>query len=204
MGKGPRRPQVPGSAALRCGVAALEAVGTVLTDSRLLEAWVRDTLPLSKRAPRTVESYEAAVRLHLVPALGRVPLLKLSPARVQRFLRDELDAGKGRRTVELSHAVLRIALGQADAWGLVPRNVAKLVEGPGGRAAERRPFTLGEHTKLLDAARSERLFPLVATGLGTGLRLSELLGLRWDDLDLVKARLLVRTQLSWRTGERCR
>lgn len=172
-----------------------------MTVRAFLDMWVRDSLPLSKRAPRTVESYEATVRLHLVPGIGRIPLAKLTPAQVQRFLREELEAGKGRRTVEVSHAVLRIALGQAEAWGLVRRNVAKLVEGPGGRAMERQPFTLEEQAAILAAAQRERLYPLIVTGLATGMRLSELLGLRWADVDLRSGRVHVRNQLSWKTGE---
>jgi len=171
-----------------------------MTVRAFLERWVRDSLPLSKRAPRTVESYEATVRLHLAPGLGRIQLAKLTPAHVQRFLREELEAGKGRRTVEVSHAVLRIALGQAEAWGLVRRNVAKLVEGPGGRATERQPFTLEEQTAILAAAQHERLYPLFVTALATGMRLSELLGLRWADVDLRAGRVHVRNQLS-KTGE---
>jgi integrase len=172
-----------------------------MTVRAFLEAWVRDSLPLSKRAARTVESYEATVRLYLVPGLGRIPLGRLTPAQVQRFLREELAAGKGRRTVQLSHAVLRIALGQAEAWGLVRRNVAKLVEGPGVRAAEREPFTPEEQAAILSAARHERLYALFVTGLATGMRLSELLGLRWSDVDLRSGRVHVRNQLSWKRGE---
>jgi len=168
-----------------------------MTVEAFLERWVRESLPLSKRAPRTIRSYQAAVRLHLVPALGRVRLARLSPAQVERFLSDELASGKGRRTVELSHAVLRIALSQAEAWGLVRRNVAKLVEGPGGKAAERRPFTAAEQAAILRSAKEERLYPLFVTALVTGMRLSELLGLRWQDVNLREGTVLVLNQLSW-------
>lgn len=58
-----------------------------------------------------------------------------------------------------------------------------------------RPFTLAEQTKLLDAARGERLYPLFAAALGTGLRLSELLGLRCEDVDLASGRVRVHAQL---------
>ncbi|MGH8897552.1 MAG: tyrosine-type recombinase/integrase [Egibacteraceae bacterium] len=172
-----------------------------MTIEAFLERWVRDSLPLSNRAARTVASYAATVRLHLVPGLGRVKLAKLTPAHVQRFLREELEAGKGRRTVEVSHAVLRIALGQAEAWGLVRRNVAKLVKGPGGRAAEKEPFTIAEQAAILSAARNERLYPLFVTALATGMRLSELLGLRWRDVDLRAGTVLVTNQLSYGTRE---
>lgn len=179
-----------------CASASHETLDALL---ERLEAWVRNTLPLSKRAPRTIESYEGTVRLHLIPGLGRIPLAKLTPGQVQAFLREELAAGKGRRTVQLSHAVLRMALAQAESWGLVPRNVAKLVEGPGGGAIERQPFTVDERTSVLSAAGRERLFPLFVMAAATGLRLSELLGLRWQDIDFELGEVHVRYQLGSKT-----
>ncbi len=163
------------------------------------ESWVRDSLPLSGRSPRTVEGYAASVRLHVVPGLGRVPLTELTPAHVQGFLRKELELGKGPRTVQLAHAALRIALGQAESWGLVQRNVAKLVQAPGAKTTERRPFSADERARILHAARSEPLYPLFLTAAATGLRLSELLGLRWQDLELDDAQLRVRHQLGSKT-----
>ena len=114
---------------------------------------------------------------------------------VQRFVNDELAAGKGKRTVQASHAVLRIALGQAVLWGLIPRNVAKLVRGPKYRATERRPFTRAEQIAILDAAERERMGVAIFLVHATGMRLSELLGQRWSDVDLDNGLLRLRQQL---------
>jgi hypothetical protein len=107
-------------------------------------------------AGKTKEGYEIAVRRHLVPGLGRIRLAQLTPMHVQRFIASDLEAGEGTRTVQLSHAVLRIALSQAVLWGMVPRNVARMVRGPRHQLAERRPFTRDEQVAILEAARESR------------------------------------------------
>jgi integrase len=166
-----------------------------MTVRQFLEAWIRDTIEPGDLAGKTKQSYELTVRKHLVPGLGRVRLARLTPMHVQRFINDALEAGKGRRTVQASHAVLRIALGQAVLWGLIPRNVAKLVRGPRYQPTERRPFTRAEQIAILDAAEGERLGVAIFLVHATGMRLSELLGQRWADVDLDNGLLRLRHQL---------
>lgn len=71
-----------------------------MTVNQFLEQWVRDTLNVADLADSTKAKHEIAVRLHLVPAVGRIKLVKLTPMHVQRFLRDELAARRpsSRRT----------------------------------------------------------------------------------------------------------
>jgi integrase len=121
---------------------------------------------------------------------------------VQRFIAHELDAGKGPRTVQMAHNVLRNALGDAMRWGLVARNVASLVRAPSYRPGERRPFTLEEQRAILAAARGDRFFIVVVLAHATGLRQSELLGIRWQDLDLDARVLRPRKQLGRNGGLR--
>jgi integrase len=76
-----------------------------------------------------------------------------------------------------------MALKQAVVWGLVPRNAAALVDGIADKPTERRPFTPDEQRRILDAARGDRLYVMVVLAHATGLRQSELLGVRWADVD---------------------
>jgi len=81
--------------------------------------------------PKTYTSYSQLLRIHILPALGAVPLAKLDPPRVQRFLNDKLAEGRlSARTIQYLHPVLRAALGQAMKWRLVSVNVATLVDPP--------------------------------------------------------------------------
>ena len=71
-----------------------------MTVRQFLEAWIRDVIEPGDLEGKTKQGYELAVRKHLVPGLGHVKLAKLTPMHVQRFISNELAAGKGRRKVQ--------------------------------------------------------------------------------------------------------
>ncbi len=150
-----------------------------------LDEVARPTLRVS-----TYDSYDDILRCHLTPGLGRIPLAKLAPADVQAFLNQKLASGLSPRRVVYIHAVLRRALGTAERWGLVSRNVAKLVDPPRVPRHEIAPLTPGQARALIDAAIADRLQALWVTALATGLRQGELLALRWEDVDLDDAQTL--------------
>ena len=92
-------------------------------------------------------------------------------------------------------AVLRIALNQALKWGLVARNVAALVSPPHVEAYEGRSLTVAEAKAFIAACRGDRLEALYIVALGLGLRQGEVLGLRWEDVDVENAVLRIRQQV---------
>ena len=160
-----------------------------------LRRWLDEVAGPTLRAS-TYDSYDDILRLHLIPGLGRIAIAKLGPAEVQGFLNAKLEAGLSPRRVRYLHAVLRRALVTAERWGLVSRNVAKLVDPPRAPRHEIRPLTPDQARRLIEAAASDRYRALWVTALGTGLRQGELLGLRWADVDLDARRLTVRHTLA--------
>ena len=123
--------------------------------------------------------------MHLKPALGRKKLTVLTPAHARALYREKLDAGLSPRTVNYIHVTLHKALSQAVSDGLVARNAAQ-VKAPRPARPEIRPLSPDQAKKLVDAAHEagDRYAVLYVLALHTGLREGELLGLRWDDLDL--------------------
>jgi integrase len=162
------------------------------TVGQYLEWWVTTVVPPSVR-PTTARSYATNVRRHLIPEIGEIQLAKLGPADVQAMINAKLASGLRPRTVQYIHAVLRRALGHAERWGLVGRNVAKLVDGPRVVRPEVVPFTPDEARLFLKAARESRLYALYAVAITVGLRQGEALGLHWQDVDLDAGTLRVRT-----------
>lgn len=160
-----------------------------------LEWWVSESLPTSGLRPATLVSYAEKVRLHINPTLGHVRLARLAPSHVEQLLRVKQAEGCSPGRVARIHAVLRAALSQAERWGLVARNVAKLVKAPQNTRPEVVPLTPAEARKLLEAAADDRLLALYSVGLALGLRLGEALGLHWADVDLDAGTLRVRTAL---------
>jgi integrase len=113
---------------------------------------------------RTYRRYEQIVRVHLTPLLGRVVLSRLQPVQVQRLYAERLAAGSAPRTVHHIHMVLRRALGQAERWGYVPRNVATLVETP--RAPRYEIASIGSDDRDAERARDRDVLVQVALGVG--------------------------------------
>lgn len=164
------------------------------TVGSFVERWLVESVRPTVR-PRTFESYELIVRLHIVPRLGGIPIARLAPQDVQSLLVAKLAAGLSPRSVQYVHAVLRRALGQAYRWGIVARNVATLVDAPRVARAEVRPLTPAEARRFLDAIRGDRLEALYTVALALGLRQGEALGLRWTDVDLEAGTLTVNRSL---------
>jgi integrase len=165
------------------------------TVSEYLERWLSDSVKGSVR-PKTFDSYEWLVRKHIAPALGRVKLKTLTSAHIQGFYRSKLEAGLSPRTVQYLHVVLHRALKQALRWGLVPRNVSEAVDPPKVRREEIRPLSSDQARRLLEAASGDRFEALYALAIHCGLRQGELLGLRWEDVDLEAGTLHVRRTLN--------
>jgi integrase len=181
-------------AALRAEASGLLPAGERVTVGGFLEQWLRDSARPSVR-PRTYASYASIVRIHLAPALGKTPLTRLSPQQVQAFLNAKSASGLSPRTVGYLRAVLRQALGQAERWGMVTRNAARLAEPPRIPRREITPLSPGEARLFLDAIRGDRLEALYIVALGLGLRQGEILGLAWGDVDLDSSTLTVRHAL---------
>lgn len=170
------------------------------TVGSFLEYWLEESAKPGVR-PRTFQSYSELVNVHLIPGLGRIPLTKLTQQHIQQLINAKLSDGLSPRRVQYMHAVLRRALGQAEKWDLVSRNVAKLVDPPRVVQAEIRPFTPDESRMFLTAIRGERLEALYVLAISTGLRQGELLGLSWSDVDLAGRELTVRTTLQRIRGD---
>ena len=161
-----------------------------LTVREFLTQWFQDYVKTNARAA-TAEGYKIIVERHLIPSLGGIALAQLQPSHIQgyyaRALREGRCDGKGglaARTVVHHHRVLREALSHAVKWGLVGRNVADAVDPPRAVNKEMKALDSAGVLRLLDAARGTIYFPLINLATFTGMRRSELLGLRWLDLNL--------------------
>lgn len=163
-----------------------------------LDRWLEDSVKPSVRL-RTYDGYASHVRLYLRPMLGRVRLADVSPDHVQRMMNTLAARGLSPRTILHVHATLRRALGQAERWGLVPRNVSRLVTPPKVERTEIAPLSVDEARSLMAAVEGHRLQALYAVALGIGLRQGEAMGLRWQDVDLNGRLITVHHQLQRRS-----
>jgi integrase len=169
------------------------------------ELWVeqaeRDGLERS-----TVEAYRRHLSLHIAPLIGTVRLAQLSPAAVLSFRNDLIGSGRSRAMTKKLMTSLGALLAHAMTAGKVARNVVR----EQARETRRHNRIERRHDKRLQigidiptkdelramlAAAEERWRPLLVTAVFTGLRASELRGLRWSDVDLDRADLTVRQRV---------
>lgn len=155
-----------------------------LTVGEFLEAWLNDYCKTSL-APRTVELYSYLCRVHLVPEVGKIAIIDLNSQQLQHLYSKKLASGLSPRTVQLCHVVIHKALKKAAIVNLIPRNPADFVDKPRIERPAIHPMNEEDINTFLEAAKQGEYHNLFFCYLFTGMRRSELLALRWCDVDLL-------------------
>lgn len=136
-------------------------------------------------AATTLPGCRMIVRRHLVPALGYVPLARLAPQALQGYYSRKLAEGMSGATVRQHHAIVHKALHHAVRRSLIGRNPADLVDAPRAGRFDARVWDEEQtHLFLGEARKTSHYYALYLTAILTGMRQSELFGLRWQDVDL--------------------
>ncbi|TXH58300.1 MAG: hypothetical protein E6Q97_02620 [Desulfurellales bacterium] len=153
------------------------------TVARWLDQWLT-TIHGREVRPSTRVSYEATIRLYILPAIGDRRLDKLTPEHVRR-MHTHAEKTSG-RAAQKAHIILQRALDDAIKEGLLRTNVAARVHKPRHRADVREPLTTDQAKHLLRVAitNGDPLASRWAAALLLGARQGELLGLQWDRVDL--------------------
>lgn len=167
------------------------------TVGQLLDVYLKGLRNRCK--PNTVQNAEAAIRVHLRPTFGHIPLSALSPLHVQAWIERLESEGLKPTTIRNRLTYLKGALSWALKSNLVKMNAAALADAP---QAEPRGQALSpaEAMRVLELVPSSHLGIVWALCLGAGLRHSEALGLQWADVDIDGASILVHQQLQREDG----
>ncbi len=151
--------------------------------------------------PSTLTSYEYALRVHILPDLGKHQLGKLTREVIKAFLGKKNKAGLSRDTVRVFHATLRTLLEEAVESGIVPVNVArragKFIKGNADRGEKIQYFTRDELALFLETAKTEAMayYPMFLCLARTGVRIGEAIGLQCGDLDFAGFGIEVRRNI---------
>ena len=158
------------------------------------------TYSKTNNRPSTVCAKEWMMRLHIVPFFGEMRLDAIGPADIEAYKALKLEEKQNKKSINNHLAALRKLLNLANEYRVI--NQVPKVRGFKGKVdliAEDEFLTFEETDRFLQAAAPEWKVFLV-TALKTGLRLGELLALKWQDVDLVAGQLVVRRTL-WRDQE---
>jgi len=173
-----------------------------ITVGKWLDTWLKEYARPHIR-PSTWQNYEMVIRVHINPAIGGFQLKQLQPAYLQKMYNDlrehgrvDKQGGLSPRTVRIIHTVMHASLKQALKEGLVARNVAEATTLPRQQKKELRVLTLEEEQRFMNSVANDRLGAAFLLDLATGMRLGELLALRWQDVNLKEGVIRVRQALS--------
>lgn len=157
-----------------------------------LEVYMKNSLKQS-----TYLSYESYIRVHLKPALGDIQLRDLSPRLLQNYYNYKAETeGLSPKTIVNINLFLHKALSYAVAEGYIQSNPAASINLSRGNKPQIEILTRDEQARLIQASYQHRYGVFIRLVLFTGLRLGELLGLRWEDLDVQSSLLHIRRTLN--------
>lgn len=127
----------------------------------------------------------------MIPTLGTIKLQQLSAQHIQKLVREKQETGLAPNTIRRIRDVIRNGLNDAVRWELVARNVAKQTSTPRVPQREMAVWTLHEARRFLESIHDEPLEAAFVIALSTGMRRGEVVGLRWQDVDLEARTLTV-------------
>jgi integrase len=182
--------------------------------------WAEDWLVVQDIRPGTRAGHQHRITNYITPWLGDIPLDALRPVHVEAMLdgirrrtagesldddpidqrRRQSDAGPAmrRKLVDLLRTIVKAAVDD----NVIDRNpIVRYKHREKYRPPERKPWTPEQVRRFLQAAQGDRLAALFRVAALHGLRRGELLGLRWEDLDLDAGILHVRQQIGWFGGK---
>lgn len=158
-----------------------------------LDIWLNDYQ--GHVSPRTVAKYRCIVNKHFKPRIGQIKLVKLLPMHIQRMITAMDAEGRATSTIRNYCAVLEVALRCAVDTDLIKTSPMAKVKLPRAKHAR---FDVVDRAQMPDFIRaaSETDYPHeLLTMIYTGMRVGEIRGLRWSDVDLDQATIHIQRQL---------
>jgi integrase len=172
-------------------------IGPQQTMKDYLEYWLEE-VHKSKLRIGTYRTYRSVLNCHLLPGLGHIRLQKLISQHVQSlYSKKHTEEGLSPGRIRVIHIVLHKALNHAVRVNLVARNVCDQVELPREERHKGLALTPEQAQQLLQKVHEHRLDALFTLAVTTGMRIGEILSLRWQDVDLKAGLLQVRRTVGY-------
>lgn len=171
-----------------------------MTIGQWMDIWLEEYLGGVK--PRTADSYNATVRVHIKPALGAIKLSALATHDIQKMYNGLVRGDKplSAKSIKNLHGVVHKALQQATELGYIKFNPADACKLPRVERAEIKPLDDDAIKKFLTVAAGHKYEYVYIVTLFTGMREGEVLGLTWDCVDFKSGTILINKQLQKERG----
>lgn len=151
--------------------------------------------------PRTLKRYKGLLTHDVLPVIGSMRLDRVKVGHVRNVLDKAAARGLSPRSVQHVRAVMSGLFGTAVRWELIPANPVKGVETTSAPRAELEVPTADQAMAVLEAAKGTQWATPILLSIASGARRSEVLGLKWSEVDLDKRRIQIVRNLQRVPGE---
>jgi len=162
-----------------------QAISTV---GELLLFWLQDLEDLGQAQERTIETYNGHIK-KLLPVVGELQLYNLTAFAIQDAMKGQFTSVSS-RTRKNYYSTLRTALRAGYGWGLMPTDITGGIKTPRVETPEKQTLSF-EQLQLLLETKEYKHYLIVRMLIVTGARLSEILGLRWVDVDFETGKISI-------------
>lgn len=179
--------------------------GSEITLNEFFDRWL-NTAAKPKLREKSYRSYESLLRRYIRPSIGERVLSAITPLDLQSAYQQLSDRGLSPRTIRYTHSVLRAAMRQAMRWRLLLQDPTDGAQLPRLGRREMRVLSAEQSRTFLEAVLRTHYGSVFALALTTGMRPSEYLGLKWQDVDWERGtvsvvRTLEKVKGSWRFAD---
>jgi len=163
-----------------------------LTYAQWLDIWTSEYLVNVK--PATFRTYTSFIENHIKPVFGAVKIADITPHKVQTFINSLEGLSTG--SVRLVYRLLHTSLGKAVTLDYLPKNPVVHCVLPKHEQKTITPLTDAELSAVLKASKGSFIENMLLVAVFTGMRISELCGLCWDQIDTESETIIIDRQLS--------
>lgn len=160
-----------------------------MTLNTFFETWLSEIKEQTVKA-NTLSVYQEIYKIHIAPALGKLQVSSINKLMVQRLLNNMSKNGLSPNTLAKTKAILYSVFKEAMENRMIAYNPCENITIRRDKT-ERRVLSYPEQQTFLEVIRGSRYEMLCILGLSTGLRIGELSGLRWSDINFEEKTLTV-------------
>lgn len=167
------------------------------TLATFMQEWIEHVVTMNTR-PRTVRQYQIAFKNHIAPELGEIPLQKLKPAMLDKWIRKEAQKGLAYRTLSQIRVVLHQALSYAVyPCELISSNPVSYIKVPryAPKTVVKRTIISAEQFTAMTNHFAEPMRIVLFLLYYTGMRVGEVCGLEWADVDFAQKTIFIHQQI---------
>lgn len=178
-----------------------------------MDVWFENYAKLKVR-PSSHQTYKGYINNHIKPHVGSIPLSKLTSLDLQKLYKILLAEGRidrigsknqpkglSAKTVRNINQIISSALNLAKEQKLISSNPADACALPKVEHREMKTLPVEQLTSFLREAKETGVYEMYYIELATGFRRVELLGLKWDDIDMTNGTIRVQRQVARINGE---